>query len=34
MSKGKAKFKKVARICNRKATKAERRKCWRDHYKK
>lgn len=30
----KAKFKKVAKVCNKKKGKTARKACWRKHYKK
>lgn len=30
---GRAKFKRVARICNKKKGKANRKSCWRSHYR-
>lgn len=30
----KAKFKKVAKVCNKMKGKANRKACWRSHYKK
>lgn len=29
----KAKFKKVAKVCNKKKGKAAKKACWREHYK-
>lgn len=31
---GKVKFRKTARICNKKKGKAARKACWRKHYRK